>query len=478
MSRPSLSIRICSVIICLSTATALPAQTFNTLVSFDGTNANSPVASLVQGFDGNFYGTALLGGVNGSGTFFKITPTGALTALYSFCAQANCADGSLPGSTLIQATDGTFFGTTQNGGVSGVGTIFKITPTGALTTLYSFCTQTNCSDGEFPDAGLIQATDGNFYGTTAFGGILNFNGGTIFRMTPKGVLSILYRFCSKANCPDGQAPASALVQATDGNFYGTTGYGGAHGNGTVFRITQNGKLTTLYSFCALTNCADGATPYFGYLIQATDGNFYGTTSRGGINNNGTIFKITPQGQLTTLYSFCSQTNCADGWQPIAGLIQSTDGNFYGSTVDGGQFCNVCGTLFITPEGTLTTLHSFNNSDGDQPETAPIQATDGTFYGTTHYAGDFSDGTVFNLSVGLRPFVKTTPASGKVGSKVIILGNNLQGSTVVTFNGTAATFRVVSTSEITTTVPTGATTGHVKVTTPRGTLKSNVAFRVR
>jgi uncharacterized repeat protein (TIGR03803 family) len=268
------------------------------------------------------------------------------------------------------------------------------------------------------------------------------------------------------------------VRATNGDLYGTTGDGGANGDGTVFRMTLHGTITTLHSF----DFSDGLTP-FSTLVQAENGDFYGTTVAGGPQDYGTVFKITPEGKLTSLYSFCSVGNCADGYYPYAGLVQGSDGNFYGTTYGGGGgFC--CGTLFeISRKGELTTLHSFfDETGGIHPAGGLLQATDGDFYGTTPFGGAYGgpdgDGTVFSLSVGLGPFVTTRPNSGKVGTKVIILGNNLTDATSVTFNGTAATFDIVSSTEIKTRVPTGATTGAVEVTTLSRTLKSNAAFHVR
>jgi uncharacterized repeat protein (TIGR03803 family) len=247
--------------------------------------------------------------------------------------------------------------------------------------------------------------------------------------------------------------------------------GGSYNNyGTIFSITPAGALTTLHKF----HNADGAYPSGG-LIQGTDGNLYGVTAWGGAFSAGTIFKLTPGGTLTTFHAF----NVTDGSQPIGGLIQATDGNFYGSTASGGSGGH--GTIFqITLQGTLTTLHSFVSSDGSGSgsEGALVQGTDGNFYGTSTTGGSNSGGTVFSLSVGLGPFVKTLPTSGKVGAAVKILGTNLTGATSVGFHGTAAAFTVVSASEISATVPAGATTGKVRVTTPEGTLLSDVAFRVR
>ena len=427
---------------CAATAIASPAQNFKTLASFDGTGGAVPYAGLMQGTDGNFFGTTYNGGTtnsdcapSGCGMVFKITAAGKLTTLYTFCSQTNCTDGAQPYAGLLQASDGNFYGTTQLGGndacTEGCGTVFKLTPGHGLTTLHSF----NGTDGFSPYAPLVRAADGNFYGTTGQQG--DNTSGTVFKITPAGKLTTLYTFCSQSNCADGADPWAGLVQGTDGSFYGTTSEGGTHicrtlgthkiGCGTVFKISSQGKLTKLYNFCSRggVNCTDGVAPLAG-LVQAADGNFYGTTSEGGANAHGTVFKITAAGKLTTLYSFCSQTNCTDGSLPQAALVQATSGRFYGTTSAGG-------------------------------------------------ASD--DGTVFELSVGLGPFVQTLPTSGKVGAKVIILGDHLSGTTSVSFNGTAADFKVIRSSEITTTVPAGATGGTVEVTTPKGKLTSNVAFRV-
>jgi uncharacterized repeat protein (TIGR03803 family) len=483
--------RACAVLaLCATTAIALPAQTLTTLYTFCSqsgcTDGYGPGARLVQATNGDLYGTTVYGWateVNNGGTVFKITPDGTLTTLHRFCSQPNCADGNNPSAGLFQAANGDFYGTTYYGGISGnYGTVFKITPSGTLTTLYSFCSQTNCTDGQYPNGGLVQATDGDFYGTTRGG---DNKRGTVFKITPTGTLTTLYRFCPQTSCTDGAEPSARLVQATNGDFYGTTYFGGALNHGTVFKITPSGTLTTLYRFCSQTHCADGYHPQAG-LVQDTNGDFYGTTNNGGTNGDrGTIFKITPGGTLTTLYSFCSikQSGCADGYYPQAELVQATDGDLYGTTFFGGAQDH--GTVFkITPGGTLTTLYRFCSqspcTDGAYPESGLVQDTNGDFYGTTVGGGagePNKDGTVFRVSVGLGPFVKTQPTSGNVGAAVKTLGTNLTGATSVSFNGTAAVFTVVSSSEITTTVPAGASSGEVQVVTPGGTLSSNVAFRV-
>jgi uncharacterized repeat protein (TIGR03803 family) len=433
------------------------AQTFNTLVSFNGSNGAGPGAPLVQGTDGNLYGITGAGGAVADGTVFQIMPEGALTTLLSF----DGTDGVAPHG-LVLATNGNFYGTTGAGGAHGDGTFFEMTPSGTLATLLSF-------DGTGGPSGLVQATAEDFYGTTNEGGA---NGaGTVFKITPSGTPTTLYSFCSHligGACTDGEFPEGGVVQATNGDFYGTTSLGGANGsNGTVFKITPDGALTTLHSF----DITDGARPY-GTLIQAADGDFYGTTVFGG-NGYGTVFKITPEGKLTTLHKFDS----TDGMDTSIGLVQATDGNFYG-TAEGGTNSCLCGTIFkITPEGKLTTLHSFDSTDGNGPG-GLLQDTDGNFYGPTSQGGANNDGTIFSLSVGLAPFVKTLPTSGKVGAAVRILGTDLKDAASVTFDGAPAVFTVISPSEISTTVPDLATTGTVEVTTPLATLTSNVPFRVR
>jgi uncharacterized repeat protein (TIGR03803 family) len=221
-------------------------------------------------------------------------PAQTFTTLYTFCRESRCTDGSVPNPGLVQATDGNFYGTTSGGGTNSFGTVFKITPQGTLTTLHSFCPQAPCSDGQQPVAGLVQATNGYLYGTTYSSEV---GAGTVFKITLGGKLTTLYTFCSQGSyptCPDGAEPQAALVQATNGYLYGTTIGGGTNSYGTVFKITPGGTLTTLYSFCSQSGCTDGANPSYAGLIQATNGDLYGTTESGGAKNAGTVFKITPK----------------------------------------------------------------------------------------------------------------------------------------------------------------------------------------
>ena len=476
------------------------APAFTTLHSFANTDGRNPFAGLVLATNGELYGTTQAGNHDGNdftGTIFDITTGGTLTTLYNFCSGSNCADGQGPFAGLIQGANGDFFGTTAFGGRNvscaggtGCGTVFELTPGGTLTTLYTFCPQSPCTDGTTPHAALVQGTDGNFYGTTESGGGMSV--GTIFKITPSGTLTTLHSFAGA----EGANPFAALIQGTNGNFYGTTSSGGANNNdGAIFEITPSGTLTILHSF----DGTDGAHPEAG-LIQGTDGNFYGTTPNGGAQQGGcaaevrcgTVFRITPNGAFTSLYSFCSESGCPDGQVPNAALVQGSDGNFYGTTQMGGHdgTCpkvGACGTIFkITPSGELTTLYNFCSeggsacTDGSNPDAFLIQdPANGTFYGTTNFSGaNGNNGTVFSLSVGLGPFTETRPTSGGLGATVKIVGTDLTGAVRVTFSGIAASFTVVSGSEITATVPPGAATGTVQVVTPSGTLSSRIPFVVQ
>ena len=398
------------------------AQTLQTLISFNGTNGANPNPALTLGSDGNFYGTTGTGGSNGAGTMFQITTNGTLTTLFSF---PTFNIGWHP-NALTLGNDGNFYGTTQNGGYTnlnhgfGYGTVFQITTNGTLTTLVSF----NLTNGATPLAGLTVGNDGNFYGTTGQGGNPNLNNGfgcgTIFKITTNGTLTTLVSF-AKTN---GQTPEVSLTLGNDGNFYSSTLEGGntnlnfGNGVGTIFKVTPSGNLTTLVSFNG-TNGVSGLT----ILTLGNDGNFYGTTSEGGNTNlffgygDGTVFQMTTNGTLTTLISF----NGTNGANPSPALTLGIDGNFYGTTG---------GTIFKdTTNGTLTTLIETNGWSGG----TLTLGNDGNFYGATGQGGVTNSmypngsGTVFCLLIPPpnMPFIAKQPLSQKVG-----VGNN------VTFTATA------------------------------------------
>jgi uncharacterized protein (TIGR03437 family) len=378
------------------------AQSFTTLVSFNVNNGSLPVGQLLQGADGNFYGTTSSGGANGAGTVFKMAQDGTLTTLHSF----SYTDGAGPYAGLIQAADGNLYGTTSGGGPSSAGTIFKITTVGTLTVLHSF----NVTDGQNPKAALIQTSNGNLYGTTS---------NTVFEVTAGGTFTTIV-----SGFPDG-TDFQGLIQGSDGKFYGTSRTGGGHGEGSVFSLTPGGTLTTLHSF----NITDGSFPICS-LVQAADGNFYGTTSLGGDSSVGTVFRMSSDGTFTTLHSF----SLAEGGEPYAGLIQATDGNFYGTALYGASVGGATsrGAVFkMASGGVLTILHSFNNADGISPMAGVIEGKDGNLYGTTNNAGPNQWGTVFELQTALP-----------LPAPVIMLVQNAEGggatiapNTWVTLKGT-------------------------------------------
>jgi uncharacterized repeat protein (TIGR03803 family) len=354
------------------------------LASFGADGAGNPQASLMQATDGSLYGTTPQGGAFNAGAVFKLTG-GTVTVLYSFTGGT---DGAYPYAGLIQGTDGNLYGTTFQGGDSNAGTVFQLTPGGTLTTLFAF---TGGTDGGYPYAPLIQATNGNFYGTTLQGGASN--AGTVFQLAPgSAVAVVLYAFTGGE---DGAYPYAGLIQGMDGNFYGTTSQGGISAAGTVFQLTPAGTVAVVYAF---TGGTDGAYPIAG-VIQGTDGNLYGTTLQGGASGVGTVFQLTPAGTLTILNEL---TGGADGAYPIAGVIQGTDGNFYGTAYSGGV--SDAGTIFqVTPAGVLTVLHSFTGGlDGAYPYGGLIQGTDGNLYGTTQSGGDSSGGTAFRFRLNSPP----------------------------------------------------------------------------
>jgi uncharacterized repeat protein (TIGR03803 family) len=444
-----------------SEASPVPAvKIYTDIHDFNTMTLASPQYSgvLAQGRDGNLYGTAPAGGKFGFGGVFKLTPTGTYSLIYSFDGTAH---GKTPRSGLTLSTDGNFYGTTLQGGISNYGTIFKITPAGTLTMIHQFA----YADGTNPYAPPIQGTDGSYYGTTSTGGT---GSGTVYKITSAGVYSVLHTF----SFSQGASAYAPLIQANDGNFYGTTSSGGAAGGGgEVFKITSTGVLTVLYSF-DFTHGSHPNSP----LVQGSDGNFYGTVSGGGTLDGGVVFKLTPAKILTVLYNFDAKPASVDGKFPDGGLVQATDGNFYGVTDGGGT--NGQGILFkITTAGVYTVLYNFASATGSVPQNTLRLHTNGKFYGQANSGGANNLGAIFTFDIGLKPFISTLPTSGKVAKAVGILGGGFTGTTGVAFNGKAATYTVASGAYISTSVPAGATTGSVTAVTPGGTLTSIKKFRV-
>jgi uncharacterized repeat protein (TIGR03803 family) len=482
-----------AVALALALAASAPrtqAQTYTVLYNFGNVSCDpgfpSNVGAIAQGRDGDFYTTAPDGGCDSNGAAFKMSPSGKMTLLHSF--NYGAGDGIGPQSGLTLGTNGTFWGTTEGEDFYDGNVIFYINAAGTLT---AFNVLGGVNGGE-PIAPPVQGRDGNFYGMTTAGGndTLCTSGdggcGVIYKITPAGKFQVIYTF----DQTNGANPDDPLLLGTDGNFYGTTFYGGSingvyNGNGVVFKVTPQGNYTPIYVFCAQQACLDGGQPAGG-LVQGSDGNFYGTTVAGGTHLysdyfGGTIFKLTPAGEYTVLYNFCAQPNCADGGESIAGLIQGTDGNFYGVAEAGGANGN--GTIFqITPEGKYMVLHSFDFTDGNAPESPLTQGTNGILYGQTVDGGtgpciNTRCGVFFSLDMKLPAYIAPVSSYGQEGVTIEILGQDLTETTDVSFNGTSAEFDAVDNTYLTATVPAGATLGPVKVTTTTGTFTSKTEFRV-
>ena len=462
--------RLVPFLLVLIVVTVVPAQsqTYSVLYNF-GTQTGGPwgmyrAGLIAQGLDGSLYTAAQSGGASSSnGAAYSLTLQGGLKVLHSF----NGTDGTNPRAGLTLGTDGSFYGITANGGSCGGGTSYKVGSSGGFTTLYQF----PCADG-FASTPLTLAQDGTFYGATYSGGAYNY--GQIYRIAPNGQYSVIIDSGDNINSP--------LLLGTDGAFYAESSSGGSQEYGGIFKITTAGQITYLHSF----DSTNGYYPHGG-LYQGTDGNFYGTTDNGGAFSAGVVFQLTPAGVYSVLHHM---NGTSDGAVSYTGLIQATDGNFYGVTSQGGIITSACpsgcGTLFrITPQGAYSVLHTFTHVDGDSPQSSLYQHTNGRIYGATEFGGTGTDpacnancGVFFSLDAGLAPYAALTPFEGTRGSRVVILGQGFKSATAVTFNGVAASFTIVSDTTISVTVPGTATTGIVKVTLGRlGSLSSKVRFTV-
>jgi uncharacterized repeat protein (TIGR03803 family) len=329
------------------------------------------------------------------GTLFRISTSGTFTVLHTFCEQAHCADGGKPGKYLAHRPNGTVYGVTMNGGVSDGGTIFSLSSSGVYSQVHKFCSQAECPDGIQPVSVLFDGK-GSLFGTAAAGG--SHKSGTAFTIDSHGTFRVLHNFCSQAGCADGISPG-ALPLGRDGNFYGTTGAGGKTHSGTVFRMTPAGVVTTLHSFCSAAKCADGEEPTPS-LVEGPNGAFYGTTGQQGANSGGTIFEVTTKSGFRTLYSFCAISNCRDGGTATDGIVLAKDGSFYGAAARGGLYYN--GVIFhLTATGKYKVVYDFCSRhgcfDGSIPLTSPTVGSDGFLYGVTDTGGtNGSDGTAYRF----------------------------------------------------------------------------------
>ena len=394
--------------ILLTTTLAAQAFLFQNLHHFEAP-PYEPAAALAMATNGWLYGTTYLGGDHGQGAVFKITTNGTYSNVWHFTGGA---DGAFPQAALVSASDGNLYGTTSAGGTYSGGTAFRLTPAGALTVLHSFSWD---PDGGRPRGGFIQGPDGALYGTTAYGGT-NSGNGTVFKMTLGGAFTSLWSFTGGS---DGRYPYARLVQGPDSALYGTCNAGGSNGWGTVFRITTNGALRPLWSF---TGGVDGSYPY-GELAAGTGGVFVGQTYSGGSNGYGAVFNISTNGVLTPRWSF---TYVNDGGYPEGGLIRATNGFFYGTTRYGGT--NSGGTIFkIGQTGGLTPLRALDPvQEGSDPTTALYQAPNGAFYGVATRGGSNGVGTVFKFTeaTGVTRLWNFPPApNGKEPYAALALGTD-------------------------------------------------------
>ena len=366
-------------------AVALPAsaraQTPATLHIFTGgvADGSHPVGGLVIGPDGAFYGTTTNGGSTANGTVYRLGTDGTFSLLYSF---GGGLTGGEPADSLIVGSDGNFYGVAQFGGAYGGGVLFRLTLAGTETVLVDFGGE---GDGYQPVGSLVLGPDGNFYGTTLYGGY--YDDGTVFQYTTTGAYNDLFDFGNGY----GREPVAALSVGPDGNLYGVTQFGGNYGNGTAFQITTTGSVTVLHDFLV----SDGVDPQGALTLLPGSTTFYGTTSGGGANGYGTVFELTTAGTFTKLHDFTG----ADGNYAQAALLYASDGNFYGTTFNGGDL-NGDGTLFeLTPAGAFTSLSVLNSTTGENPAAPLIQGVDGMLYGTAFAGGGTGLGTVFQLAVG-------------------------------------------------------------------------------
>ena len=449
---------VCAGLASLGVPAARATFSLSTIHTFDpASDGNVTYSPLVLGIDGLFYGVNSTGGRSDNGTIFSVTAGGKFITLNTF---TQSSQGTTPEGGIVQARDGNFYGTTNKGGANGDGTLYQMVPsTGKLNVLSAF---TNGDPGGNPVGALTEGFDGLLYGVAEYGGTDNY--GTIFRATPP--TGPATTFATVTGGLAGFYPQSDLIQATDGNFYGTTEQGGTDNVGTFFQVTPAGVYTVLYSF---TGGTDGSRPLRG-VVQGTDGYFYGVCNEGGTYAGGAIYRIVVSGTtaaLTSLYNFVPLVD--DGSNPLGNLTQASDGNFYGTAAAGGE--NGDGIIYrITPSGAYTLLYSFaGGTDGLAPVAGLTQGTDGRLYGTT--AGENgSDGTIFAINAGLAapaplPTLFLTTGAN-VGDTVLIKGNHFVGTTAVTFNGggvAAASFAVLSNTVLQVVVPGGATTGTLSVT---------------
>jgi len=444
-----------------------PAPTFTILHSFTGppNDGRNPITGLTLDSAGNLYGTTVIGGTANWGTVFVVRPDGSEAVLYSFAQSAVCCPDP---SGLTLGSDGNFYGTTASGGAAGAGTVFSMSPDGTLTTLYSFAGSPN--DGSDPVSGVIRDAAGNLYGTTVYGGVSGTgcsgtSCGTVFKLSPNGAETVLHNFAGGSS--DGGNPYGGLIQDSAGNLYGTTSNGGSTGNGVVFEVAADGTETVLYSFLGPANDGgpssgppnDGAHPQSG-LIQDSAGNLYGTTLNGGAYSDGTVFKLSPASSETLLHSFGGPSTL-EGGSPSASVIMDAAGNLYGTTGSVGRSGGGPSVYELSPDGTLTVLHGFANSEGLPPSSgALVQDGARNLYGTTF--GEAASPCSVEGPGGCGVVYKVVPPSADVD-----IANN---AAIVAFSGSTLTYSITVTNN----GPDAASNVNIQDAIPAGTNFNSVA----
>ena len=428
-------------------------QTYTDLYDLTQVTGSAPgMPNLIaQGQDGQLYST-MPSSFPGDGTVVVAPPTGGIVTVTHYFQGT---DGFGPVSGLTLGMDGNFYGTTSIHSTGSYGEVFQVTPAGAVTVLYGF---SNITDGGYPWAPPIQASDGNLYGVTQ-GAVP-----VAYKITmPAGMFSVL------ANLP---GPSIApLIAATDGNLYGTTISGGKFNDGTVFQLTRKGVLKDVYDF-GTSSSSDGVTPD-APVMQGADGKLYGTTYWGGATGLGTIYSLTTAGVYKSLHSF----NGTDGSHPQSGLVQGSDNFLYGTTLAGGGLGDGAFFKINTTGTTYSVLHNFDGkASGGSPGSTLLLHTNGTIYG---WAGvGPKEGCLYSMNVGLKPFASLVVlTSGKVGTVVGIIGQGFSSATGVKFGTGTGTFTVVSDTYMTIAPAAGATTGKVTIVEPGGNLVTPQSFRV-
>jgi len=445
---------------CLMAAAQTPVTLYNFKESKGDVATPVPYGVVAQGRDGKLYGANHNGGANGAGGIYSISSAGVETVIYSFPSNyISCQ----PGLTL--ARDGNFYGDCLAGGANGYGLLYRVTPTGTFTNLHDFTAGT---DGGNPNGPPVLAKDGNLYGATTNGG--PSGNGVVYKLSATtGTVTPIYSFTGGA---DGAHPSAPLVQGSDGNLYGTAQNGGAGGSGVIFKMTTSGKIKVIHTFTG----SDGNQP-IGALAQAADGSFFGTTYQGGANSAGTVFRVTSAGSYKLLHSFSTTSG---GQNPETALVLATDGNFYGTT---NTYLATQDSLFkVTQKGVYSNVYTFDGTSstlGVGLANGPVQHTNGILYGATSgSAGTLGDGTIYSLTVAAaKPYARLVTTAGPVGTSIGILGQGFKSTSIVKFNGVQVASVSGSSTYLAVSVPNGALTGAVTVTTGTTTLTSNQSFLV-